>query len=91
VVSKPSAGLRGTQDTGIGKFDWKLGAYRTTNSNDILNMQIRFCRGSAISRMSARRAARHRSRSQPEVRRLRFHASYAFVDARFLDSVSSLQ
>ena len=41
VVSKTvEAGLRGTHDfgAGIGKLDWKLGAYRTTNSNDILNI-----------------------------------------------------
>jgi outer membrane receptor protein involved in Fe transport len=38
VSQTTEAGLRGTHDfgAGIGSFTWKLGAFRTDNSNDIL-------------------------------------------------------
>jgi iron complex outermembrane receptor protein len=39
-IPNHGAGLRGTHDfgAGIGSFTWKLGAFRTDNSNDILSI-----------------------------------------------------
>jgi outer membrane receptor protein involved in Fe transport len=89
VVAKTvEAGLRGTQDTGIGKLDWKLGAYRTTNSNDILNIADPVLQGFGyFQNVGSTRRQGIEAEANLKSGAYDFHASYAFVDARFLDSV----
>ena len=58
------AGLRGTKELNIGTLDWKLGGFRATNTDDILAIPEPVIRASAISRTSARPAARA-SRPRP--------------------------
>jgi outer membrane receptor protein involved in Fe transport len=94
VVSKTvEAGLRGTQDfgAGIGKLDWKLGAFHTTNSNDILNIAdpntslqgFGFFQNVGSTRRQGIEAEANLKSGAYD-----FRASYAFIDARFLDSVT---
>jgi outer membrane receptor protein involved in Fe transport len=94
VVSQTvEAGLRGSHDfgPGIGKFGWKLGAFRTTNSNDILNIAdpntslqgFGFFQNVGSTRRQGIEAEANLKSGAYD-----FHASYAFIDARFLDSVT---
>jgi outer membrane receptor protein involved in Fe transport len=94
VVSKTvEAGLRGTHDfgAGIGTLGWKLGAFRTINSNDILNIADPntslqgfgyFQNVGSTRRQGIEAEANLKSGAYD------FHASYAFIDARFLDSLT---
>ena len=92
VVSKTvEAGLRGTHDfgAGIGKLDWKVGAYRTTNSNDILNIADPVLQGFGFfQNVGSTRRQGIEAEANMKSGAYDFHASYAFVDARFLDSVT---
>jgi outer membrane receptor protein involved in Fe transport len=94
VVSKTvEAGLRGTYDfsTGIGKLDWKLGAFRTTNSNDILNIadpNTSLQGFGYFQNVGSTRRQGIEAEASLKSGAYDFRASYAFIDARFLDSVT---
>jgi len=91
VVSKTvEAGLRGTQDFGvdIGKLSWKLGGFRTTNSDDILNIADPVLQGFGyFQNVGSTRRQGIEAEASLKARAYEFHASYTFVDARFLDPV----
>jgi outer membrane receptor protein involved in Fe transport len=92
VVSKTvEAGLRGTQDFGadIGKLSWKLGGFRTTNSDDILNIADPVLQGFGFfQNVGSTRRQGIEAEASLKARAYEFHASYTFVDARFLDSLT---
>jgi outer membrane receptor protein involved in Fe transport len=89
VVSKTvEAGLRGSRDIGIGKLDWKLGAFRTTNSNDILNIADPVLQGFGyFQNVGSTRRQGIEAEANLKSGAYDFRASYAFIDARFLDSL----
>ena len=84
------AGFRGTRDFSFGTLDWKLGGFRTKNTNDILNIAdpntslqgFGFFQNVGDTRRQGIEAEANLKSS-----RWQFHASYAFIDARFLDSL----
>jgi outer membrane receptor protein involved in Fe transport len=92
VVSKTvEAGLRGTQDFGadIGKLSWKLGGFRTTNSDDILNIADPVLQGFGFfQNVGSTRRQGIEAEASLKAHAYEFHASYTFVDARFLDPVT---
>jgi outer membrane receptor protein involved in Fe transport len=92
VVSKTvEAGFRGTHDfgAGIGTLGWKVGAYRTTNSNDILNIADPVLQGFGyFQNVGSTRRQGIEAEASLKSGAYDFHASYAFVDARFLDSLT---
>jgi outer membrane receptor protein involved in Fe transport len=94
VVSQTvEAGLRGTHDFGtdIGKLGWKFGAFRTTNSNDILNIadpNTSLQGFGYFQNVGSTRRQGIEAEADLKSGAYDFHASYAFIDARFLDSVT---
>jgi outer membrane receptor protein involved in Fe transport len=93
VVSKTvEAGLRGTHDfgAGIGKLDWKLGAFRTTNSNDILDIpdpNTSLQGFGFFQNVGSTRRQGIESEANLKSGAYELHASYSFIDARFLNSL----
>ncbi|MBR0846537.1 TonB-dependent receptor [Bradyrhizobium diazoefficiens] len=88
VVSKTvEAGLRGTKELNIGTLGWKVGAFRATNFDDITAVP-------AVGRTgfgyftNVGRTRRQGLEAEVNIKSptLQFQASYAFVDARYLDA-----
>jgi outer membrane receptor protein involved in Fe transport len=84
------AGLRGSHDFSFGTLDWKFGGFRTTNTDDILEIPdpntslqgFGFFQNVGDTRRQGIEAEANLKSARWQV-----HASYAFVDARFLDSL----
>ncbi|WP_027574595.1 TonB-dependent receptor [Bradyrhizobium sp. WSM1743] len=87
VVSKTvEAGLRGTKELNIGTLGWKVGGFRATNYDDIVAVpavgRTGFGYFSNVGRTRRQGLEAEVNIKSPT---LQFQASYAFVDARFLD------
>lgn len=88
VVSKIiEAGFRGTRELNIGTLGWKIGGFRATNHDDIVAVP-------AVGRTgfgyftNVGRTRRQGLEAEVNIKSptLQFQASYAFVDARYLDA-----
>ncbi|MCP3476905.1 TonB-dependent receptor [Bradyrhizobium sp. CCGUVB1N3] len=89
VVSKTfEAGFRGTKELNIGSLGWKIGAYRATNYDDILATPIPGLTGFGFFQ-NVGRTRRQGIEAEVNLKSnaLQFQASYAFLDARFLDAL----
>ena len=89
VVSKTvEAGFRGTKELNIGSLGWKFGAYRATNYDDILATPIPGLTGFGFFQ-NVGRTRRQGIEAEVSLKSnaLQFQASYAFLDARFLDAL----
>ncbi len=89
VVSRTvEAGLRGTGDLNIGTLGWKLGAFRSDNSDDILAIPSPVLQGFGYFQ-NVGRTRRQGIEAEVSLKSstLRVYASYALVDARFLDTL----
>ncbi|PJG54285.1 hypothetical protein CVM73_15855 [Bradyrhizobium forestalis] len=89
VVSKTvEAGLRGTKELNIGTLGWKVGGFRATNYDDIVAVpavgRTGFGYFSNVGRTRRQGLEAEVNIKSPT---LQFQASYAFVDARFLDAL----
>jgi outer membrane receptor protein involved in Fe transport len=82
------AGLRGTRDLNIGTLGWKLGAFRSDNSDDILAIPSPVLQGFGYFQ-NVGRTRRQGIEAEVSLKSstLRLYASYALVDARFLDAL----
>jgi len=82
------AGLRGTGDLNIGTLGWKLGAFRSDNSDDILAIPSPVLQGFGYFQ-NVGRTRRQGIEAEVSLRSstLQLYASYALVDARFLDAL----
>jgi len=82
------AGLRGTKQLNIGTLNWKVGAYRTRNDDDILAIPSPVLQGFGFFQNVG---STRRQGIEAEVNltssTLQLYASYALVDARFLNSL----
>ncbi|WP_342739750.1 TonB-dependent receptor [Bradyrhizobium sp. B117] len=90
VVSKTfEAGFRGTKELNIGSLGWKIGAYRATNYDDILATPIPGLTGFGFFQ-NVGRTRRQGIEAEVSLKSnvLQFQASYAFLDARFLDALT---
>jgi outer membrane receptor protein involved in Fe transport len=90
VVSKTiEAGLRGTKELSIGTLGWKIGGFRATNYDDILAIPIPDRTGFGFF-SNVGRTRRQGLEAEVDIKSptLQFQASYAFVDARFLDPLT---
>jgi iron complex outermembrane receptor protein len=89
VVSKTvEAGFRGTRDLNIGQLGWKIGGFRATNYDDILAVPIAGQQGFGFfQNVGSTRRQGLEAEISLKSSTVQFHASYAFVDARFLDAV----
>lgn len=87
VVSRTvEAGFRGTQELNIGTLGWKVGAFRATNADDILAIPSAELQGFGYFQ-NVGRTRRQGIEAQVNLtsKALQLYASYALVDARFLD------
>jgi outer membrane receptor protein involved in Fe transport len=90
VVSKTvEAGLRGSKELNIGTVGWKIGGFRATNYDDILAVPIPGRTGFGFFQ-NVGRTRRQGLEAEVNIKSptLTFSASYAFVDARFLDALT---
>jgi len=82
------AGLRGTKELNIGTLGWKIGAFRATNTDDILAIPSPVLQGFGyFQNVGSTRREGIEAEINLKSKTLQFHASYAFVDARFLDAL----
>jgi outer membrane receptor protein involved in Fe transport len=89
VVSRTvEAGLRGTKELNVGTLGWKVGAFRTTNADDILAIPHPELQGFGYFQ-NVGRTRRQGIEAQVNLtsKTLQLYASYALVDARFLDTL----
>ncbi|MCA1549814.1 TonB-dependent receptor [Bradyrhizobium sp. BRP19] len=87
VVSKTvEAGFRGTKELNIGTLGWKIGGFRATNHDDIMAVPVVGRTGFGYF-SNVGRTRRQGLEAEVNIKSptLQFQASYAFVDARFLD------
>jgi outer membrane receptor protein involved in Fe transport len=89
VVSRTyEAGLRGARDLNIGTLSWKLGAFRATNSDDILAIPSPVLQGFGyFQNVGSTRRQGIEAQVNLTSKTLQLYASYALVDARFLDTL----
>jgi iron complex outermembrane receptor protein len=89
VVSRTiEAGFRGTKELNIGTLGWKVGAFRATNADDILAIPSPELQGFGYFQ-NVGRTRRQGIEAQVNLtsKTVQLYASYALVDARFLDSL----
>jgi outer membrane receptor protein involved in Fe transport len=89
VVSRTvEAGFRGTKELNIGTLGWKVGAFRATNADDILAIPSPELQGFGYFQ-NVGRTRRQGIEAQINLtsKTLQLYASYALVDARFLDAL----
>jgi outer membrane receptor protein involved in Fe transport len=89
VVSRTvEAGLRGSKELNIGTLGWKLGAFRANNSDDILAIPSPVLQGFGFfQNVGSTRRQGIEAEVTLKSSALQLYASYALVDARFLDSL----
>jgi outer membrane receptor protein involved in Fe transport len=82
------AGFRGTKELNIGTLNWKLGAYRTRNDDDILAIPSPVLQGFGFfQNIGATRRQGIEAEVNIKSSALQLYASYALVDARFLNAL----
>jgi iron complex outermembrane receptor protein len=89
VVSRTvEVGLRGTKELNIGTLGWKVGAFRATNSDDILAIPSPELQGFGyFQNVGSTRRQGIEAQINLTSKTLQLYASYALVDARFLDAL----
>jgi outer membrane receptor protein involved in Fe transport len=89
VVSRTyEAGLRGTRELNIGMLSWKVGAFRATNSDDILAIPSPVLQGFGyFQNVGSTRRQGIEAQVNLTSKTMQLYASYALVDARFLDTL----
>jgi outer membrane receptor protein involved in Fe transport len=82
------AGLRGTKQLNIGSLNWKAGVFHTINNDDILALPSPVLQGFGFFQ-NVGSTRRQGIETEVELKSSTFdiRASYAFVDARFLDAL----
>jgi outer membrane receptor protein involved in Fe transport len=83
------AGLRGTRELNIGTLSWKLGGFRTGNTDDILAIADPVLQGFGyFQNVGDTRRQGIEAEIDLKSAALQVYASYSLVDARFLDSLA---
>jgi outer membrane receptor protein involved in Fe transport len=82
------AGLRGTRDLNIGTLGWKLGVYRADNTDDILAIPSQVQGFGYFQNIGSTRRQGIEAEANLKSSTFEVYATYAFVDARFLDALT---
>lgn len=86
------AGFRGTDQISLGTINWKLGAFRADNSDDILDIPSTGVNGlqgfGYFQNVGSTRRQGVEAEFTLKSNKLQFNASYTFVDARFLNALT---
>ena len=82
------AGLRGTQDLNVGTLGWKLGAFRTDNTDDILAIPSPVLQGFGyFQNVGSTRRQGVEAEATLKSSTVNLYANYALIDARFLNAL----
>jgi outer membrane receptor protein involved in Fe transport len=82
------AGFRGTQQLNVGTLGWKFGVFRTDNTDDILAIPSPVLQGFGFfQNVGSTRRQGIEAEVTLKSKVLQFFASYALVDARFLNAL----
>jgi outer membrane receptor protein involved in Fe transport len=81
------AGLRGSRDMNIGTLSWKLGVFRAENSDDILAIPSQVQGFGYFQNVGSTRRQGIEAEVNLKSATMKLYASYALVDARFLDAL----
>ncbi|WP_298253560.1 TonB-dependent receptor [Bradyrhizobium sp.] len=81
------AGFRGTHDFSFATLDWKVGGFRAKNTDDILALPSQVQGFGFFQNVGDTRRQGIEAEANLKSSKWQFHASYAFMDARFLDSL----
>jgi outer membrane receptor protein involved in Fe transport len=89
VISRTvEAGFRGSKELNIGTLNWKLGAFRTRNDDDILAIPSPVLQGFGFfQNIGATRRQGIEAEVNVKSAALELYSSYALVDARFLSAL----
>jgi outer membrane receptor protein involved in Fe transport len=88
VVSRTvEAGLRGSKELNIGALGWKLGVFRTNNTDDILAIPSQRQGFGYFQNVGSTRRQGIEAEATLKSSTLSLNASYTLVDARFLDAL----
>jgi outer membrane receptor protein involved in Fe transport len=89
VVSRTvETGLRGSRELNIGTLGWKLGVFRADNTDDILAIPSPVLQGFGyFQNVGSTRRQGIEAEVNLKSAALQLYASYALVDARFLDAL----
>ena len=91
VVSRTfEAGFRGSHDFSFATLDWKVGGFRAKNTDDILTIPdpITSLQGFGFFKnIGDTRRQGIEAEANLKASKWQFRASYAFIDARFLDAL----
>jgi len=88
VARTVEAGLRGSKDLNVGTLGWKFGAFRTNNTDDILAIPSPVLQGFGyFQNVGSTRRQGIEAEVTLKSKILQLYASYALVDARFLDAL----
>jgi outer membrane receptor protein involved in Fe transport len=82
------AGFRGTSDLNIGTLNWKLGAFRADNSDDILSIPSTVPGFGYFQNVGSTRRQGFEAEASLKSDKWQFNASYTFIDARFLNAIT---
>jgi outer membrane receptor protein involved in Fe transport len=82
------AGLRGTEELNLGTLSWKLGGFRTKNTDDILAIPSPVVQGFGyFQNVGDTRRQGIEAEVNLKASRFQVSGSYAFIDARFLNAL----
>src|SRR6266545_1638618 len=88
VISRTvEAGFRGTKELNIGTLGWKVGAFRATNADDILAIPSQLQGFGYFQNVGRTRRQGLEAQVNLTTKTLQLYASYALVDARFLEAL----
>jgi outer membrane receptor protein involved in Fe transport len=89
VISQTlEGGFRGSQDLSVGTLGWKFGVFRTENTDDILAIPSPVLQGFGyFQNVGSTRRQGIEAEVTLKSKVFEFFASYALVDARFLDAL----
>src|SRR5205814_9052697 len=79
------AGLHGAKELNIGTLGWNVGAFRATNADDILAIPVPLQGFGYFQNVGRARRQGIEAQVNLTSKTLQLYASYALVDARFLD------
>jgi outer membrane receptor protein involved in Fe transport len=82
------AGFRGTGDLSIGTLNWKLGAFRADNTDDILSIPSQVQGFGYYQNIGSTRRQGFEAEVSLKSNKWQMNASYTFLDARFLNAIT---
>ena len=81
------SGLRGNENLSVGTLNWKLGAFRADNTDDILSIPSQIPGFGYFQNVGSTRRQGIETEVTLKSDKVQMNASYTFIDARFLNAL----